>query len=80
MAAEEINEEGGIDGKQIEIVEYDIQSDETQAAQSTTTLTTQDQVSAIVGPALTGTFKQLFQLLTRMKLLLSLQQQRMMMF
>ncbi len=57
MAVEEINEAGGIDGKDIEIVEYDIQSDESQSAQTTTTLTTQDQVSAIVGPALTGTFQ-----------------------
>lgn len=57
MAVDEINEAGGIDGKEIEIVEYDIQSDETQAAQSTTTLATQDQVSTIIGPALTGTFQ-----------------------
>lgn len=57
MAVEEINAEGGIDGKEIEIMEYDIQSDETQSAQSTTTLTTGDEVSAIVGPALTGTFQ-----------------------
>ena len=57
MAVEEINADGGIDGKEIEIVEYDIQSDETQSAQSTTTLTTSDKVTAIVGPALTGTFQ-----------------------
>ena len=57
MAVEEINDEGGIDGKELEIFEYDIQSDETQSAQSTTTLTTGDEVSAIVGPALTGTFQ-----------------------
>ena len=57
MAVEEINAEGGIDGKEIEIVEYDIQSDETQSAQSTTTLATSDKVTAIVGPALTGTFQ-----------------------
>lgn len=54
MAAEEINEEGGIDGKEIEIVEYDTKSDETEAASLTTRLGTRDDVSAIIGPALTG--------------------------
>src|SRR5699024_3196631 len=32
MAAKEINDAGGINGKQVEIVEYDTKTDETEAA------------------------------------------------
>lgn len=57
MAVDEINTSGGIDGKTIEIVERDIASDEVQAAQATMALATEDNVVAIIGPALTGTLQ-----------------------
>ena len=57
MAVAEINEAGGIDGKQIEIVEYDTKTDETEAASLTTRLGTRDNVVAIVGPATTGSMQ-----------------------
>lgn len=57
MATEEINAEGGIDGKEIEIIEYDTKSDETEAASITTRLGTRDNVSAIIGPATTGSMQ-----------------------
>lgn len=57
MAADEINAAGGVDGKKIEIVERDIASDEVQAAQATMALATEENVLAIIGPALTGTLQ-----------------------
>lgn len=57
MAVEEINSDGGIDGKQVEIVERDIASVESEAAQAATSLTTEENVSTVIGPALTGTFQ-----------------------
>lgn len=57
MAVEEINSDGGIDGKQVEIVERDIASDESEAAQAATSLTTEENVATVIGPALTGTFQ-----------------------
>lgn len=57
MAVSEINEAGGINGKEIEIVERDIASDEVQAAQATMALATEENVLAIIGPALTGTLQ-----------------------
>lgn len=57
MAVEEINEAGGINDKEVVIVERDIASDETQAAQAATSLATEDNVSVIIGPALTGTLQ-----------------------
>ncbi len=57
MAVDEINDAGGIDGRTIEIVEYDTKTDETEAASLTTRLGTRDQVSAIIGPATTGSMQ-----------------------
>lgn len=57
MAAKEINDAGGINGKQVEIVEYDTKTDETEAASITTRLGTRDQVTAIIGPATTGSMQ-----------------------
>lgn len=57
MAVDEINEDGGINGKQVEVVEYDTKTDETEAASITTRLGTRDQVSAIIGPATTGSMQ-----------------------
>ena len=57
MAVDEINEAGGIDGRQVEIVERDIASDEAQSAQAAMALATEENVSGIIGPALTGTLQ-----------------------
>src|SRR5699024_482920 len=57
MAVAEINEDGGINGKQVEVIEYDTKTDETEAASLTTRLGTRDQVAAIIGPATTGSMQ-----------------------
>ncbi|GAA0353588.1 ABC transporter substrate-binding protein [Alkalibacterium iburiense] len=57
MAVEEINAAGGIDGVHIEVVERDIASDESQAAQGAMAMTSDEGISAIIGPALTGTLQ-----------------------
>ena len=65
LAVEEINEAGGIDGKKIELVEYDIKSDEQEAASAATKLATQDNVLTIVGPATSGLTKAAIPSVTR---------------
>lgn len=57
MAVAEINEAGGIDGKQIELITKDNKSNSTEAVSVTTSLATQDQVVAILGPATSGAVK-----------------------
>lgn len=57
MAVDEINDEGGIDGQEIEVVEYDTKTDETEAASITTRLGTRDNVAAIIGTATTGSMQ-----------------------
>lgn len=57
MAVAEINDAGGIDGKEVVIVERDIASDESQAASGAMSLATDENVSVIIGPALTGTLQ-----------------------
>lgn len=54
LAVEEINAAGGIDGKQIEVISKDNKSETAEAATVATSLTTQDKVAAIVGPATSG--------------------------
>jgi len=54
LAVDEINAAGGIDGKQIEVVDKDNKSETAEAASVTTNLVTQSKVSAIVGPATSG--------------------------
>lgn len=55
LAVDEINAAGGIDGKQIEVVDKDNKSETAEAASKVTTnLVTQSKVSAIVGPATSG--------------------------
>lgn len=54
MATDEINEAGGVNGKEIELVEYDYSSDETEAASLATRLATEDQVSIVLGPDTSG--------------------------
>lgn len=57
LAVDEINKAGGINGKQIELVIKDNKSDTAEAAAVVTSLTTKDQVVAIVGPATSGATK-----------------------
>lgn len=57
MAAEEINQAGGIDGKQIELVKYDTKSDAAEATTLATKLMTQDKVITVIGPATSGGMK-----------------------
>lgn len=54
LAVELINEAGGIDGKEIEVVSKDNKSETSEAATVATSLATQDKVTAIVGPATSG--------------------------
>lgn len=54
LAVDEINAAGGIDGKQIEVVDKDNKSETAEAVSVTTNLVTQSKVSAIVGPATSG--------------------------
>ncbi|MFS1663089.1 ABC transporter substrate-binding protein [Streptococcus sp. zg-JUN1979] len=54
MAVEEINKAGGIDGKKIEVISKDNKSDNSESATVATSLTTQEKVNAIVGPATSG--------------------------
>ena len=54
LAIKEINEAGGIDGKQIKIVEADNKSDAAEAVNAATKLISDDKVVALVGPAVTA--------------------------
>ena len=57
MAADEINAAGGINGRQIQVVEYDDKSDPAQATTLTTKLMTSDKVVTVIGPATSGGMK-----------------------
>jgi len=54
LGLEEINKNGGIDGKKIEIVKVDNKSDAAEATNAAIKLTSQDKVSAIIGAATSG--------------------------
>lgn len=54
MAVEEINADGGVNGKELEVVEYDYQSNDIEAATLATRLATEDNVSIIIGPDTSG--------------------------
>jgi branched-chain amino acid transport system substrate-binding protein len=54
LAVEEINANGGIDGKQIEMVKVDNKSDAAEATNAAIKLTSQDQVTAIIGASTSG--------------------------
>ncbi|MEK4485512.1 ABC transporter substrate-binding protein [Psychrobacillus sp. FSL H8-0484] len=54
LAVEEINEAGGIDGKQIELIKVDNKSDAAEATSAAIKLTNQDKVVAIIGAATSG--------------------------
>ena len=51
---DELNEQGGINGKQVEYITYDSKGDPTEATNAYTRLVDEDGVVAIVGPVLTG--------------------------
>lgn len=57
LAFEEINNNGGVLGKQIEEVKVDNKSDNTEAANVSTRLATRDKVVAILGAATSGNTK-----------------------
>lgn len=57
MAFEEINENGGILGKQVEIVKIDNKSEDTEAANVSTRLATRENVVVLLGPATSGNTK-----------------------
>jgi len=55
MLEQEINAAGGINGHKIEIVFYDDASDETNARNKASKLISDDKVSVIIGPTVSGT-------------------------
>jgi branched-chain amino acid transport system substrate-binding protein len=57
LAAEEINAAGGINGKQIQLIEYDTKSDTAEATTLATKLMAQDKVVTVIGPATSGGMK-----------------------
>ncbi|HWS30505.1 MAG TPA: ABC transporter substrate-binding protein [Clostridia bacterium] len=57
LAIKQVNANGGINGKQVELVKYDNKSDPAEATTIATKLMTQDNVLAIMGPATSGSFK-----------------------
>ncbi|MGL9727411.1 ABC transporter substrate-binding protein [Enterococcus sp. DIV0756] len=67
LAVEEINKDGGIDGKKIEYVSKDNKSDNNEAASVAANLTTKDEVVAIIGPATSGATKATLPNLTKAK-------------
>ncbi|MGX7013213.1 ABC transporter substrate-binding protein [Vagococcus silagei] len=65
LATEEINKDGGINGKQIELVTKDNKSDTAEAASVASSLTTKEQVVVIVGPATSGASKAIIPNITK---------------
>ena len=57
LAVEEINKNGGVLGKQIELVKIDNKSEDTEAANVSTRLATRENVVALLGPATSGNTK-----------------------
>lgn len=62
LAAKQINEAGGINGKKIQLVKYDTKSDTAEATTLAAKLLTQDKVVTIIGPATSGGMKAQIQL------------------
>ncbi len=54
LAVDEINDDGGIDGKKIKIVKIDNKSDAAEATNAAIKLTEQENVAAIIGAATSG--------------------------
>lgn len=54
LAVDQVNKEGGVNGKQLVVVESDNKSEPAESGNSVTKLITQDKVVAVVGPATSG--------------------------
>jgi branched-chain amino acid transport system substrate-binding protein len=54
VAADHINATGGVDGRRIELVQYDDKTNPTEAARGVTQLVSNDHVVAIIGPGTGG--------------------------
>jgi branched-chain amino acid transport system substrate-binding protein len=54
LAVEEINKDGGVDGKEIEIIKVDNKSEGSEATSAAIKLTSKDKVTAIIGAATSG--------------------------
>ncbi|RAP77311.1 ABC transporter substrate-binding protein [Paenibacillus montanisoli] len=57
LGVEEINKNGGVDGKKIELIKIDNKSDAAEATNAAIKLTSQDKVTAIIGAATSGNTK-----------------------
>lgn len=55
LAVKEINDAGGIFGKQVEAIYYDTKTDGAESTSNVTKLATEDKVVAIIGAAISGT-------------------------
>ena len=71
LAVKEINEAGGVNGKQVELVKYDNKSDASEAFTLATKLMTSDGVVAVLGPATTGNFKAVIPVAEQNKILVA---------
>lgn len=65
LAVDQVNEAGGVNGKQIELVVYDNKSEPAEATTLATKLMTQDKVLAQLGPATSGSFKAVIPVATK---------------
>jgi branched-chain amino acid transport system substrate-binding protein len=54
LAVEEINNDGGVDGKEIELIKVDNKSESSEATNAAIKLINQDKVTAIIGSATSG--------------------------
>lgn len=70
MVIEEINAQGGIDGKKLEAVIYDDEGDPTKAVLAANKLISRDKVIAVVGPSLTQTTLAILPILEKANILL----------
>jgi branched-chain amino acid transport system substrate-binding protein len=70
MAVAEINAAGGINGKMLEIIEFDSGSDPKQAALAAKTLAKDNDVLAIIGPFSSGEAKVAFNVAEREKIVM----------
>ncbi|MGT2846893.1 ABC transporter substrate-binding protein [Streptococcus massiliensis] len=54
LAIEEINNAGGVDGKKLEVKDYDNKSETAEATNVSSKLVSQDKVNVMIGPATSG--------------------------
>ena len=69
LAVQEINKAGGIDGRQIELITRDTQSDPTKAVNATAELTRAAKVSVVLGPLNSGESLAVVPILARQNIL-----------